>query len=200
VIEHIQARIQHAINPTAAVAYMYFDYKDRARLTPEVILAGLIKQLVFRQTDSHVNATLSPHVMEMYDKMHHQGKRPAMSDLQELFISIAAEFSEVFLIFDALDECNEDERNVLLPFVMRLPLARKGDVRFRIMVTGRPYCADMQRAFADAAALELAVIPDNGDIELAVKEKLEAAKKSQRIPAQLELDIVTKVLEKADGM
>jgi len=136
----------------------------------------------------------------MYEKMHTEGKRPSMSDLQEVFISIAAEFSEVFLIFDALDECGENERNLLLPFLMRLPLARKGNVGFKIMITGRPHRADMQRAFADAAALELAIIPDAEDMELAVKEKIDVAKKRHRIPAQLELDIVAKVLEKADGM
>jgi hypothetical protein len=45
----------------AAVAYVYFDYKDRARQTPEVVLAELIKQLAFRRTDSQANALLSPH-------------------------------------------------------------------------------------------------------------------------------------------
>jgi hypothetical protein len=197
VIEHIEASIQQPIHPSAAVAYVYFDYKDRARQTPEVILAELIKQLAFRRTDLQADASPSQHIEEMYDKMHPKGRQPAMSDLRELFISIAADFSEVYLIFDALDECNEDERNVLLSFVMQLQLARKGDLRFKIMVTGRPH---MQRAFADAAALELPIIPDKEDMELAVKEKIEAAKKRHKIPVQLELDIVAKVLEKADGM
>jgi hypothetical protein len=69
VIEHIQASIQQRIHPRAAVAYVYFDYKDRARQTPEVILAELIKQLTFRRTDSQENASLSPYIKEMYDKM-----------------------------------------------------------------------------------------------------------------------------------
>jgi len=182
------------------LAYIYFDYKDRARQTPEVILSELLKQLAFRRTDLQADTSVSPHIEKMYEKMHTEGKRPSMSDLQEVFISIAAEFSEVFLIFDALDECGENERNLLLPFLMRLPLARKGNVGFKIMITGRPHRADMQRAFADAAALELAIIPDAEDMELAVKEKIDVAKKRHRIPAQLELDIVAKVLEKADGM
>jgi hypothetical protein len=123
-----------------------------------------------------------------------------MSDLRELFISIAAEFGEVYLILDAWDECNEERRDVLLPFVVELPLARKGNVRFKTMVTGRSHCADMQHAFADAAALELAIIPDKEDMELAVKAKIEAVKERHKIPAQLGLDIVATVLEKADGM
>jgi hypothetical protein len=131
VIEHIQASIQHPRYHRAAVAYVYFDYKDRERQTPTVTLATLIKQLAFRRTDSQPDALLSPHIKEMYDKMHPKGARPTMNDLRELFISITAEFSEVYLIFDALDECNEDERKVLLPFMMRLPLVRKGDVRFK---------------------------------------------------------------------
>jgi hypothetical protein len=59
----------------AAVAYVYFDYKDRARQTPEVVLAELIKQLAFRRTDSQADALLSPHTEEMYDKMHSKGTR-----------------------------------------------------------------------------------------------------------------------------
>jgi hypothetical protein len=197
VIEHIEARIQQRIHAGAALAYVYFDYKDRASQTPEVILAELIKQLAFQRTNSQADASLSPHIEETYDKMHPQGKRPAMSDLRELFISIAAEFSEVYLVFDALDECSEDERNVLLPFVMRLPQARKGNVRFNILITGRPH---MQHAFTDEAALELAIVPDEEDMELAVKEKIEAAKKKRKISPQLEWDIVATVLGKADGM
>jgi len=197
VIEHIEARIQKPINPSAALAYVYFDYKDRARQTPEVILATLIKQLAFRRTNSQSDASLSSHIEEMYSKMHPVGKRPTMSDLRELFISFAAEFREVYLIFDALDECNEDERKVLLPFMMRLPLDRKGEVRFKILITGRPH---MQHAFADEAPLQLAIVPVKEDMKLAIKEKIEAAKKRHKISTQLELDIVATVLEKADGM
>jgi len=197
VIEHIEARIQKPTDPPPALAYVYFDYKDRARQTLEVILATLIKQLAFRRTDSQADASLSPHIEEMYNKMQPKGKRPAMRDLQELFISLAAEFRDVYLIFDALDECNEDEREVLLPFMMRLPLDRKGEVRFKILITGRPH---MQHAFADEAPLQLAIVPVKEDMRLAIKEKIEAAKKKHKISAQLELDIVATVLEKAEGM
>ena len=197
VIEHIEARIQHPVYPPAALAYVYFDYKDRARQTPEVILAELIKQLAFRRTDSQSDASLSPRIEEMYDKMHPVGKRPAMRDLRELFTSLAAEFREVYLIFDALDECNEDERGVLLPSIMRLSRDQKGDVRFKIFITGRPH---MQHAFADEAPLQLAIVPEKEDMKLAINEKIEAAKKKHKISAQLELDIVATVLGKADGM
>jgi len=197
VIEHIEARIQHPVYPLAALAYVYFDYKDRARQAPEVILAELVKQLAFRRTDSQADESLSPYIEEMYDKMHPKDKRPAMSDLRELFTSLAAEFREVYLIFDALDECNEDQRKVLLSFMMRLTLDRKGDVRFKILITGRP---QMQLAFTDEAPLQLAIVPDKEDMKLAIKGKIEAAKKKNKISAQLELDIVATVLGKAYGM
>jgi uncharacterized protein (DUF2344 family) len=58
----------------------------------------------------------------------------------------------------------------------------------------------MQHAFADAAALELAIVPDKEDMQLAVKEKIEAAKERHKFSAKLELDIVATVVEKADGM
>jgi hypothetical protein len=83
---------------------------------------------------------------------------------------------------------------------MRLSLARKGNVRYNIMITGRPDRADIQRAFADAAALELAIVPDKEDMELAVKEKIKFAKERHKISARLELDILATVLENADGM
>ena len=203
VIEHIKntRRTELPSHPKVGVAYVYFDYKDRARQTPEVILAEMIKQLEFeRAAYSPADVSLSPHIKEMYDNLHHQGKRPTLSELRELILSIGAEFGEVHLIFDALDECNEDERKVLLPFMTQLPLARKGNLRFKIMVTGRPYYADMLCAFADAA--KLAIVPDEEDMKLAIREKIEAevAKKRHKISPQLKADIISTVLKKADRM
>jgi len=49
VINHIeQSGILATGDPRAALGYVYFDYKDRARQTPENFLAELIKQLEFQ--------------------------------------------------------------------------------------------------------------------------------------------------------
>jgi hypothetical protein len=205
VINHIErSRILVAREPKAALAYVYFDYKDRARQTPENILAGLVKQLEFQLANSPTSTDMPPmpHILPLYKRLHTQHQRPVFSDLQGMLLSIVAEFGDVYLLFDALDECDETTRkNVLLPLITQLPLSitQEGKKGCRIFVTARTHCADIQPALKPQT-LELEIIANAADMELVVRAKIAVVKqKGVRISAQLEQDIVSAILDKADG-
>jgi hypothetical protein len=205
VIKHIeQSRILVVRDQKAALAYVYFDYKDRARQTPENILAGLLKQLEFQLANSPSSTDMPPmpHIQPLYERLHSQRKRPVFSDLQGMLLSIVAEFDDVYLLFDALDECDEaTQRNVLLPLITQLPLSiiQEGNKGCKIFVTARPHYADIQPAL-EPQPLKLEIIADAMDMELVIRAKIAVVKqKGARIPAQLEQDIVSAILDKADG-
>jgi hypothetical protein len=198
VIEHIEETL--ATSPKVALVYSYFDYKDRARQTPEGVLAELIKQLEFQRAGGLADMPLLPPIQQLYDNFRQKGKRPFLPDFRDALLSVSCYFEVVYLVFDAMDECDlESQRSALSPLITGLPLAKNN---FKIMVTGRPYCADLQEAFELPAALELSITADNGDMELAVKEKIKKAKEMKRanISAELENKIVSAVMEKAAGM
>ena len=201
-IEHIKHnRILSTSDPKVGLAYVYFDYKDRARQTPENVLAELIKQLEFQLTYLINDMPPLPHIQKIYANLLKEGKRPALVDLQQSLLSIGAAFDEVYLVFDALDECDEQtQRSVLLPFIMGLPFKRGGTKGFRILVTARPYCTDIQSEL-EPHALQLPIAANVEDMELAVREKIAVAKQKRvTVSAQLEEEIVSAVLEKAAGM
>jgi hypothetical protein len=202
VIEHIQkSSILSTGDPKVALAYVYFDYKDRTRQTPENVVAELIKQLEFQLADSIDDTPPLPHIQKLYDRLNTEGKRPTLFDLQYSFLSIGAQFDDIYLVFDALDECDEQtQRSVLLPFIMGLPLKRGGTKGFKLLVTARPYCADIESKL-EPHAQQLPIAADVGDIELAVRAKIVLAKQKRvAVSAQLEEEIVSAVLEKAAGM
>jgi len=203
VIEYIQnSGILSISNRKAALAYVYFDYNDRERQTPENILAELLKQLEFQLPDPpNVIPPIYPHIQELYDISLKHGKRPSLTDLEYWLTSIGTKFDQVYLVFDALDECDEQtQRSFLLRFIMNLPLKRKGTKGFKILITARPHCRDIELALQHRA-LEMVITAHNKDIELAVRAKIEVAKQTtDKVSTQLEEEIVSAVLKKAAGM
>lgn len=205
-IKHIQqSEVLATRKPKAAVAHVYFDYKHRARQTPENILAQLIKQLEFQKEypSTITDMPPMPHIQPLYDRLHKQCKRPVFSELQGMLLSIGEGFDDVYLVFEALDECDETtRRTVFLPLITQLSgsLTREGKTRFKIFVTNRPNCVDIQNAL-EPRALKLPIIPDPADMELVARAKITVVRqKGIRISVQLEQDIVSAIVHSADGM
>jgi hypothetical protein len=202
VIEHIQqSGILSRSDPKVALAYVYFDYKDRARQSPENVLAELIKQLEFQLVDTINDTPPLPHIEIMYQHLHNNGKRPALFDLKHSFHTISRQFEKIYLVFEALDECDEQTRSIVLFSLLEgLPFTPRGTNVFKLFVTARPYRANIQSSLGPEI-LQLPIAADMGDMELAARGKIAVAKqKGVIIYPQLEEDIVSAVLEKAAGM
>jgi len=120
-----------------------------------------------------------------------------------MLLSIGEGFDDVYLVFEALDECDETtRRTVFLPLITQLSgsLTREGKTRFKIFVTNGPNCVDIQNAL-EPRALKLPIIPDPADMELVARAKITVVRqKGIRISAQLEQDIVSAIVDNANGM
>ena len=85
------------------IAYIYCSFRRQDEQKTDDLLGSLLKQLAQGQS------SLSGSVKDLYDQ--HKGKRtrPSFNEISRTVQSVAAMYSRVFIIIDALDECQVSE-------------------------------------------------------------------------------------------
>jgi hypothetical protein len=81
------------------IAYLYCNFRRQDEQKADDLLASLLKQL------SQERTSLPDSVKALYEK--HKDKRTPLSfdEISKTFQSVAATYSRVFIVIDALDEC-----------------------------------------------------------------------------------------------
>jgi len=123
-----------------------FVYSDHARtVTPDDIIRSLVKHLVQRK------ANRSKELNELYSQHTERDTRPTYLELAKFLETESREFSKVFVVCDALDECpvQHDTRTKILKEFSRLTTVR-------VLITGRPHVAAVvQSRFGDVSELQI---------------------------------------------
>jgi hypothetical protein len=112
--------------PSARVAYYYFDFADSNKQSVSSMLKSIIFQLI------SCAQMISGPALELYEKCRGL-QEPSLEELLGVLISEWANFESTVLAIDALDECPEDERRLFFKHFFRHPLP-KG---LRIVITSR---------------------------------------------------------------
>jgi hypothetical protein len=81
------------------IAYLYCDFRRQDEQKADHLLASLLKQL------SQERTSLPDSVKALYKKHKDKRTRPSFDEISRTFQSVTAMFSRVFIIIDALDEC-----------------------------------------------------------------------------------------------
>lgn len=82
-----------------SIAYLYCNFRRQDEQKADSLLANLLKQL------SQQRATLPDSVMTLYEKHKVKRTQPSFDEISKTFQFVIAIFSRVFIIIDALDEC-----------------------------------------------------------------------------------------------
>lgn len=90
------------------IAYMYHNFGDKGTQDPEQIFASILRQLGGQK------GIISPEIESLYKRLSPTFGKPNISELVEALVAVMREFSSVWLFFDALDECPEDNLRVVL--------------------------------------------------------------------------------------
>ena len=103
IIEEISrhCRSSHSL----AIAYFYFEF-HRKDIHPDSVLRSLIKQLSFQC------ASLPDALAKLFSENAEGQRTPTSQELISTFKSIIRSFENVYIVFDALDEC-QDRREFL---------------------------------------------------------------------------------------
>ena len=140
------------------IAYAYFDYKDQDQQSTLRILASLLKQLA-SQLDNIIP------LLYVYQKtLRSRSKQPELHHHIQALNAAATLFSSTFIILDALDECEVDQRKLLLDAISRLE-------GVRVFTTSRPYLRDLEVFFQCAAHIPIRA--DTLDIQNFLTQKVD---------------------------
>jgi hypothetical protein len=97
VIEDLHTRFQD--EPSVGIAYLYCNFRRQDEQKIGDLFASLLKQL------AQCQSTLPESVKSLYNSHKDKRTRPSLDELSRTLGSVATLYSRVFVIVDALDEC-----------------------------------------------------------------------------------------------
>ena len=185
--EHIEQTLIH--DQSAAVACVYCNYKDKLVQTPANLLANVWMQI-------RGKGRLAPEMEELYASAATKGSstRPRLDDIIKILKAEVDRYAKVYVVIDALDECEPAYRIRLLTELKAL------QPKMKLMVTSR---------FFDAFGADMGIDTDveiratDDDIKRFVQERVSTTPRLVRWIAadpSLQAMIETKVTEAAQNM
>jgi hypothetical protein len=171
------------------VAYPYCNYKRQAEHTTPNLLAAVLKQLV--QDRPSITQLLSG----LYD--HHQVRRTRLSPEETVSVlpSMLGNYSKVYVVIDALDEC--PERDGTRSQLLKLCHSLQGQTDLRLMATSR-HISDIVAEFKDKPQVE--VRASNADVKRYVEGKIDHLAKCVQRDHDLRELVKDRIVEAVDGM
>jgi Cdc6-like AAA superfamily ATPase len=86
-------------DPSISIVYIYCNFRRKDEQKLDDLLASLLKQLCDTQP-SMPNA-----IRELYERHSTKRTRPSVDEISAVLQSVVASYSRVFIVIDALDEC-----------------------------------------------------------------------------------------------
>lgn len=185
-IDHLLKAVR---GDAAGVAYVYCNYKTRSDQDAAALLAALIRQLVQAQ----------PSIAEPVERLHEEhskeGTKPSLEEIFRVLQSVLANYSSVYIVVDALDECPEQD-GTRCQFLAKLR-ELQSTTDLRLMVTSR-FIPDVVNAFS--AALTLEVRASKEDVKRYVAGQIPHLPKCIQRDAMLQIMVQDKITQAVDSM
>lgn len=173
------------------LAYIYFDFNRVHEQAFEDLIAALIKQL------SQGWSSLPKTLIDIYQKHEPRRTRPPQEDLVKALSAVASLFENVFIIIDALDEC-QTAQGCQPRFISQL-LSLQDTLRINLFFTSRPIPEI-------AALLEESIIKEarayEGDLEIFLDNEMQMPRMPRVIQSDMALqrEIRSQIIHLADGV
>jgi Cdc6-like AAA superfamily ATPase len=143
VIDHLQRVIQ---DKDTAVTYIFCNYKNKLEQTPFNFIASLLKQLFQGRNLS------SAELKSTYNRHVGSHSYPSLDEVLDLLQSEISRYSRVFIVVDALDECNENDGTCQM-LLSRLRILQTTSP-VNILITSR-FLPKIVQEFCDSMQLEI---------------------------------------------
>lgn len=144
VIDYLRTRYKD--NTKVGIAYIYCNFQRQGEQKLEGLLASLLKQLAQEQP------YLPNNIKDIYNCHKKKRTRPSADEISRALYLVATNFARLFLIVDALDECQITDRcrSKFLSEMFNLR-ARTG---VNLFATSRPIL-DIEREFKGCVSREI---------------------------------------------
>lgn len=167
---------------------MYCNYKESEKQTIINLLADLFRQLSIQQR------LLKEELDILYNNHSAKKTRPSASELIGLLSAVVANFSQTFIIVDALDECLEENQIGLIAQIQRIT------PRVNLFITSR-HIVDIDLDLQNTYNME--VRASDRDMTNYIESSISNSSRLNRYvvrQSSLGEEIVTRIVEKAQGM
>lgn len=175
------------------VAYIYLNFRRQEDQKLPHLIASLVKHLA-QQNTSAIQS-----LKTLYDAHVKNKTRPSINELNELLNAIvhSPSFERIFIIVDALDECQAAE-NCRLKFtcvLSRLVQAGKANV----FATSRP-SPELQNALQQSSTISLELRATDEDVQVYLEGNFENLPNCIKSSSVLQDQIKSTIAKAADGM
>ena len=187
-IDYLSKNVQ---SEAIGVAFVYCNYKAQADQTVASLLAAILKQLAIVRGQP---STPEP-VSSLYENHARRNTKPSLEEIFSALRSVVRNYSSVYLVLDALDECSYQDGTRSRLLTKFHDLQREADLR--IMITSR-FTHDVEKKFKFTTRLE--VRANDMDVKRFVEGQI------YRLPSCVQRDkalqnfVQDKIVQAADGM
>lgn len=151
--------------------------------------ASLLKQLAMAK------ATLPRSVLELYQRLKDQQRRPQQQDLEQALLNSCQDFDRVFIIVDALDECDENKhRKSFLDLIRSL----RDNSSTSVFVTSRPHPEDVKKVLEGSS--KIIIKADDSDLRKYISREIHCSEAVDDIDEDFKVEIIEKVVQGARQM
>ena len=186
VIEELTARFYD--NKNIGIAYLYCNFRRQDEQKLEDLLASLLKQLAESQP------SLPGTVKDLYDRHKTKRTRPSFDELSGSLQAVTIFYSQVFIIVDALDECEKECRTRLLSKIFRLQEGQK----LNILATSR-FIEEITATFKGRSN-SLPIIATEKDVQTYLAGQIGRLPSFVQTSSDLQIKIKATIAEAANGM
>lgn len=171
------------------IAYVYCNFQRRNEQRIDDLLASLLKQLAQRSSFLPVS------VKDLYDRHNNIQSRPSLQEISDTLHSVTAKYSRVFIIVDALDECQASDscRSRLLSELFNLQKRHKTNT----LATSR-FIHEIVDRFQVALRLEIRAREE--DVQTYLDYHMSPERAFLRKNPELQKKIKRKIVQAVDGM
>ncbi|KAG9229619.1 hypothetical protein BJ875DRAFT_537610 [Amylocarpus encephaloides] len=148
VVEELSTRFENDGN--VGIANLYCNYRRHHEQNLKDLFASLLKQFIQEQP------SIPDSVKTLYDRHKDKRTRPLLDEILGILKTVMAEYSRIFIIADALDEC-QDSDGCRQKFLSNLfQLQEKYGVHVSLFATSRPL-SSIEKVFEGNSKLEIRV-------------------------------------------
>jgi Cdc6-like AAA superfamily ATPase len=195
IIEYLERTL-----PLKPLLYFYFNFNDEGKQTLEGMVRSLMSQLYSKFGDT------SEKLDSLFSSYEDGRRQPSCESLCKAFLHMIEQVKEVWIILDALDECcirKGPPTEGLLSWMREVLNSEQRSVH--LLVTSRPEqnieSAIMEFAHNDDIMLiQSSLISDDILAYIRTRVRKDNGLKRWRLHPEVQNEIETRLMEKADGM
>jgi len=187
VIKDLNIRFQD--DASIGIAYLYCNFRRRDEQKAEDLLAGLLKQL------SQQRSSLPDSVRALYNHHKEKSTRPSFDEISEILQSVAATCSKIFIVVDALDECQVSDQCRTRFLSKIFDLQTKVNANF--FATSRPIM-DIEKWFNGCPSCE--ILASDKDVRRYLDDHMSQLPSFVLSKPELQEEIKTEISRAVEGM